>query len=393
MLKRLFLIFLTLTILFASLSYAFDEFEDEEDDFAEIEETPTTTSSPRPAKVEYPQDNSFMMEIGMCALVLLYIVNYFYGKSENEKRALVFARNVLPDLRTQFAKVGIHAENVAEDSPMSYFVRESKSCYKLYASGRNNCMGIVLTLTLAHRQDLFSRLFSLVTESTDTLTIEIPVKKMQPFVFVLCKKSHRTKFRTGYEDVKALCKEVVVSSLEFKHLERPNSYAFLTDCQQSSKSFLSTTMCKKLNAIRNQFEFLYFTDRIEDRLPPNDPIVSKRYLCFEFSSLDSAGKKDRSLLEIALSYVDAVSRFQMTPKEQQTSIKIRTSIEKQKNKEKLKEKRKKREEKQREEKLAQRNRKYEALKTEEAKQKFEEAEEKRKKKKRLKKMRGKMKRG
>ena len=362
---------------------AYDEFFDDDENQQESVVKDVPRAARATTTVQVPVDMSYTMEIGFILITVLFVINYFYGKSVNRNRADLFVSNVLPTLREHFAKVGLNTEQENQ-----VVVKESDTLYKIYASGRNNCMGIVLTLSLSPRQDLFSTVMSLVTDSRDTLTIEIPKKKMKPFIFILCERSNRSRFGKENEDVKALCKEVDTDS----KLNRSSKYSVLTDCQSTVKCFMSNSMCKRLNTIGQQLRFLYFTDRAGERFPPNDPLISKRYLHFEFT-LDSAGKNDKNLLEIALSYVDTVStKFQMSPKEVQTSKKKRTMIDKKKNRIKLEEERQKQAEKKREEKAAERDRKYAQLKTYEEKQKFEEAEEKQKKKKRLKKMRGKMKR-
>ena len=368
-------------------TFAYDEFDNDDfdDDVTTVQKSVEKKTLARETNArQVPIDASYTMEIVMIVITFFYVLNYFLGKRSNKNRLDVFVSNVLPTLREHFAKVGL---NVEEENQV--VVKESETLYKIYASGRNNCMGIVLTLSLFPRQDFFSRVVSLVTESRDTLTIEIPKKKMQPFIFILCERSNRSMFGKENEDVKTLCKEVSASESQ---LARSSKYAVLTDCQSTLECFLSKSMCKRLNMIGQQLRFLYFTDRAGTSLPPNDPLISKRYLHFEFS-LDSAGKNDKNLLEIALDYVDSISTtFQMSPKERQVSKKNRDLIDKKKKKAKIEEEREIKSEKKREEKLAERNRKYEELKTYEAKQKFEEAEEKEKKKKRSKKMRRKMKR-
>jgi hypothetical protein len=77
----------------------------------------------------------------MIAFVLAYIGNFFVGKSANFNIAKQWLKSIERVLEEQFVEVG------AYDPPLaSRLYKESHSVYKVYATGRNNCSGILATL-------------------------------------------------------------------------------------------------------------------------------------------------------------------------------------------------------------------------------------------------------
>lgn len=120
--------------------------------------------------------------------MIIFAVNYFTGKKENENRALAWAikfatKDTIFDKNFSLLGVG-----EGEDSPL--LLKEGQNVFKFYASGRRFCQGLLATIELQSRHDLISRLYNLVVPCKDEITFEVYMNddSMDQVVFALAKK-------------------------------------------------------------------------------------------------------------------------------------------------------------------------------------------------------------
>ncbi|KAL0422248.1 UNVERIFIED_CONTAM: hypothetical protein Slati_3247700 [Sesamum latifolium] len=131
---------------------------------------------------------SYWVEIVCVPFLVLFTINYFMGKRENENIALAWA--------TKFAaKDSIFDKNFSllgvgetEDSPL--LLKEGQNVFRFYASGRRFCSGLLATMELKSRHDLISRLYNTVVPCKDEITFEVYMndEAMDQVVFALARK-------------------------------------------------------------------------------------------------------------------------------------------------------------------------------------------------------------
>ncbi|TYJ50324.1 hypothetical protein E1A91_A01G198300v1 [Gossypium mustelinum] len=144
-----------------------------------------TTSKPQNATVP---KKSFTVEIACGSFLIVFIVNYFTGKRENENLALAWAAKFATKgsiFEKNFSLLGV---GEGEDSPL--LLKEGQTVFKFYASGRRYCQGLLATMELKSRHDLISRLFNLVVPCKDEITFEVYMndEAMDQVVFAVAKK-------------------------------------------------------------------------------------------------------------------------------------------------------------------------------------------------------------
>ena len=144
---------------------------------------------------------NYTLEYIACALVLVYVGVYFLGRAKNNSIATAWYEENRDVFEAQFAQLSCYAD--AENStPMIY---DSCDSFKFWASGRRFCTGVLVTLDLQKRQDLFSILLAQLDLSAtrDTLLLEFPMvdEVMAPFVFALCRKREEKKFKKLHLDL------------------------------------------------------------------------------------------------------------------------------------------------------------------------------------------------
>ncbi|PSS26764.1 Protein of unknown function DUF1682 protein [Actinidia chinensis var. chinensis] len=132
---------------------------------------------------------SYIVEIGCGSFLVMFVINFFTGKRENENIALAWAMKFAGKdsiFEKNFSLLGIG--DGKDDSPL--LLKEGQNVFKFYASGRRYCQGLLATMELQSRHDLISRLFNLVVPCKDEITFEVYMNNeaMDHVVFALAKK-------------------------------------------------------------------------------------------------------------------------------------------------------------------------------------------------------------
>lgn len=149
-------------------------------DFPLITESATAASSEsgpglKPESEPEPETpksiSSYTVEIACVSFLIMFVINYFTGKKENEKIALAWASKFATKdsiFEKNFSLLGV---GETDDSPL--LLKEGQNVFKFYASGRRYCQGLLATMELKSRHDLISRLYNMVVPCKDEITFEV----------------------------------------------------------------------------------------------------------------------------------------------------------------------------------------------------------------------------
>ncbi|KAI3805149.1 hypothetical protein L1987_27252 [Smallanthus sonchifolius] len=159
----------------------------------EVSKTPAndsenvTASAPAPAP-EKKSIGSYTVEVTCILILIIFAINYFTGKKENETLALAWAAKFATNesiFEKNFSLLGV---GEGEDSPL--LLKEGQNVFKFYASGRRFCQGVLGTMELKSRHDLMARLFNMIVPCKDEITFEVYMNDdaMDHVVFALAKK-------------------------------------------------------------------------------------------------------------------------------------------------------------------------------------------------------------
>ncbi|XAR56313.1 hypothetical protein NMG60_11036748 [Bertholletia excelsa] len=146
---------------------------------------------------------SYTIEIVCGSFLIMFAINFFTGKRENENIALAWvSKFAVKDsiLEKNFSLLGV-GEGKDEDSPL--LLKEGQNVLKFYASGRRFCQGLVATIELKSRHDLISRLFNMVVPCKDEITFEVYMNDdaMDQVVFALAKKKAAKSMQKEVRDL------------------------------------------------------------------------------------------------------------------------------------------------------------------------------------------------
>nr|GMC89749.1 uncharacterized protein At5g49945 [Ipomoea batatas] len=128
------------------------------------------TESEPAVKIAKPL-SSYTVEIVCVSFLIVFVINYFTGKRENENIALAWATKFATKdtiFDKNFSLLGV---GETDDSPL--LLKEGQNVFKFYASGRRYCQGLLATMELKSRHDLISRLYNMVVPCKDEITFEV----------------------------------------------------------------------------------------------------------------------------------------------------------------------------------------------------------------------------
>ncbi|KAF6139440.1 hypothetical protein GIB67_026282 [Kingdonia uniflora] len=157
------------------------------------EEANKTEKSKVEAKTVSPRSLSmspktFTVEIICVSFLVVFIINYFTGKKENENIALAWASKFATKDSIFEKNFSLLGTGDGKDTPL--LLKEGQNVFKFYASGRRFCQGLLATMELQSRHDLISRVYNWIVPCKDEISFEVYMNDdaMDQVVFALAKK-------------------------------------------------------------------------------------------------------------------------------------------------------------------------------------------------------------
>ncbi|DBA01195.1 TPA: hypothetical protein N0F65_002330 [Lagenidium giganteum] len=199
---------------------------------------------------EIPDENPhFWLEFGSLAIVVVYGVAYFVGKSQNKAIANKWLDEADSLLQENFAYTG----NTA--NPKIGLLEEAADNFKYYCTGRRYCTRFVADLQLASRHDLLARLFYVVKPTPDYLTIDVGLgaADMDPFIFAVSNKLKFTGLTKLFPELLSIAKRIDSDSV-------PSSLCLATDSTEILKLAMNKTMQTFLTNFEPFLDYVVVTD-------------------------------------------------------------------------------------------------------------------------------------
>ncbi|MCD7466346.1 hypothetical protein HAX54_002956 [Datura stramonium] len=282
-----------------------------------IMESATATSSdsdpglkPEPEpEPEIPKSiSSYTVEIVCVSFLIMFVINYFTGKKENENLALAWATKFATKdsiFEKNFSLLGV---GETDDSPL--LLKEGQNVFKFYASGRRFCQGMLATMELKSRHDLISRLYNMVVPCKDEITFEVYMNDdaMDHVVVAVAKKKL----------VKTMQKEIT-DLQRFASLVSPPSgrkwiaeeLAVVSESKEVAGDMISETVLdqvfgdKAYEKFGKGFISMHFSDQ---HLGSH-----KKMLVFKFALPDAKNMADMTrLVALVPYYIDLVGRYKLS---------------------------------------------------------------------------------
>jgi PAT complex subunit CCDC47 len=307
------------------------------------------------------EGRSYVVEAVYVAFLIVYGVNFLYGRWRNESIAYRWFDACKQQLREQFVHVGpitdIQVASYGElderqvlaamgkrndddddeddddDAPSigvpelrasAVVEKHSQNEFVVTATGRQHCYGVQAKLTLRKRHDLVSLAMGLVRTTADTLTIEVPMRRMAPLVFVVARSTAVLKaMQSKFNDI-ALYPQAVPGGNNLL----PGGFVVRSDAPDRARQWMtSSAFTKMMRKHAELIESIHFTD--------SNPLSAthKQILRFVFRlpSIANVAEFDAvasQFMEAALHFVDAVAAAKLTNAEVDKLQRIRARADK-----------------------------------------------------------------
>jgi len=241
------------------------------------------------------------IDVVVCVVCLmLFILNMYHGVVENRRIVLDWYNEVESILREEFSHVGYYegTDNIDKNLIWKDFMQQSNSCFKLYCTGRRNCKGLLATLKLRNRNNLFSWFYSFLFSGQwrDTLILEYSLENLE-MVFAIFPLISLNTWRRLLTDVRIYAKHRVSSP------KLPKDLVCYTHSPQLLNRLILPRIQRVLNDFTDIFRMLHFTDKntYHHQLEP-------KVLRFEISIPDDMSRV-QTWLRMSLHFVDEVARI------------------------------------------------------------------------------------
>eukprot|EP00096_Caligus_rogercresseyi_P009377 TRINITY_DN3176_c0_g1_i1.p1 TRINITY_DN3176_c0_g1~~TRINITY_DN3176_c0_g1_i1.p1 ORF type:complete len:508 (-),score=185.70 TRINITY_DN3176_c0_g1_i1:895-2418(-) len=336
----------------------FSHFEDEEefegyradaDEFESNKKSPPSSSHEKkqppktinitkiPAHLHTNWEN-YYLEILMMIGISVYFINFFTGKSRNQKIASSWFAAHKPLLEANFALVGDDGSKEVEDIQTS-LQQDSGHIYSLWCSGRTCCEGMLIELKLLKRQDLVSVISTLLKQSRDQLQIKVDVnpEDMDSFVFALAQRKTATRLSKEMNDINTYCPER--RSVEKYGI--PSGYQLMSEIPEASASMLDSRLISLINKYPNAVDSIHFSDQYTGPKPSEDQSPTtfregRPVIIFTFnlllknnssnSSLEEAIEETKPLMQLVFYYMEKVKRFRLSKEAKSKANKNRSKV-------------------------------------------------------------------
>ncbi|KAM7478822.1 hypothetical protein LguiA_027035 [Lonicera macranthoides] len=260
-------------------------------------------------KVEVTRSpKSYTIEILSVSFLIMFAINYFTGKRENENIALAWAAKFASKdsiFEKNFSLLGV---GEGDDSPL--LLKEGQNVFKFYASGRRFCSGLLATFELKSRHDLISRLYNMVVNCKDEISFEVYMNDdaMDQVVFALAKKKVAKTMQKEERDLQRFANLVAPPSSRKWIAE---DLAVISESKEVAGDLTTEAVLdqvfgeKAYEKFGKGFISMHFSDQ--------HPGAHRKKLMFKFALPDANHMADMTrLVALIPYYIDLIGRYKLS---------------------------------------------------------------------------------
>lgn len=277
--------------------------------------------------------DSFYLEMLMIAGLVVYSINFFTGKSKNNKLATAWFNTHRSLLEENFSLVGDDGKMENENPGL---MKDSENMYTLWCSGRTCCEGMLVELKFLKRQDLVAVIAQLMRPSHDQVHIKVDMNKEDMDSFVFCVASKKTALRLSRDmaDLSVYCPER--RSVEKYGL--PSHLNLMVEMGEVASALLDSRVTTIINKFGDLIDYIHFSDQFSGPKQPEDTTLTKlpdtkKVLLFGFNipvkgrPVNEAMEQLRPLLQLVFYCMEKVKRFRLSKEAKNKAEKNRLRVE------------------------------------------------------------------
>ncbi|KAL4380344.1 hypothetical protein HN51_003628 [Arachis hypogaea] len=263
-----------------------------------------------PTQPDAKRPRSFTVEIVCISFLIMFAINYFTGKRENENIALSWAAQFAAKdsiFEKNFSLLGIG--DGGDDSPL--LLKEGQTTFKFYASGRRYCQGLLATLELKSRHDLIARIYNMVVPTRDEISFEVYMNDdaMDHVVFAMAKKKAA---KAMHKDVKDLQRFASFVSAPNGRKWITDDLAVISESKEVAGELITDAVIDQVFG-EKAFE-KYGKSLISLHFSDQHPGRHRKVLMFKFALPSAKNMADMTrLVALVPYYIDLIGRYKLSP--------------------------------------------------------------------------------
>jgi len=274
---------------------------------------------------------NYYLEILMIIGIVVYFMNFFTGKSKNQKIANQWFNSHFNILDSQFALVGDDGSKNLEDIH-ELINKESENIFTFWCSGRICCEGMLVELKLLKRQDLVGVIANALKPAYDQLHIRVDMSSddMDNFIFAIASKKSSVRLSKDMYDINTYCPERRAA----EKYGVAGSYFVMSEVAEVASAMLDSKLVSMFKKYPDAIDTIHFSDQYtglkpsEDQQPMELP-QGKKVLIFVFNlpNTTQAGLEEtQPLLHLVFYCIDKVKKYKLSREAKSKSDKNRSKV-------------------------------------------------------------------
>merc|ERR1711936_1514305 len=225
--------------------------------------------------------------------IVIYFLNFFTGKSKNQKMANQLFNAHRNSLESQFSLVGDDGTKNLEEI-QEPLIKESENLFRFWCSGRICCEGMLVELRLLKRQDLVGVISNFMKPAHDQIHVRVDMspEDMDSFIFCIASKKSSLRLSKEMADLATYCPERRPAD----KFDLPANYFIMSEVAEVASAMLDAKIVSMFRKFPDVIETIHFSDQFTGPKPTDDqqPLElpqGKQVLIFVFNLLS----KDKTL--------------------------------------------------------------------------------------------------
>jgi len=280
---------------------------------------------------------NYYMEILMIVAIVVYFLNFFTGKTKNQKIANQWFSSHRTMLESQFSLVGDDGNKNLDEiqEPLS---KESENLFRFWCSGRVCCEGMLVELRLLKRQDLVGVVANLMKPAQDQVYVRVDMEREDMDTFIFCIASKKSAGRLGREmaDLATYCPERRPAD-KLNLGSAPGAYQLMAEVPEVAAAMLDSKVVSMFKKFPDIIDTIHFSDQYTGPKPTDDqqPMElpkGKQVLIFVFNlitkdrNLEEAIEETKPLMQLVFYFIDKVKRYKLSREAKAKADKNRSKV-------------------------------------------------------------------
>ncbi|KAH9685218.1 hypothetical protein KPL70_013871 [Citrus sinensis] len=258
------------------------------------------------------KSSSYKIEIVCVTFLIMFVINYFTGKRENENLALAWAAKFATKdsiFEKNFSLLGV---GEGDDSPL--LLKEGQNVFKFYASGRRYCSGLLATMELKSRHDLISRFYNMIVPCKDEISFEVYMndEAMDHVVFAVAKKKVAKAMQKEVRDLNRFTGGLMAAPSGGGKKWVADELGVVSESKEVAGDLITDTVLEQVFG-EKAFE-KHGKDFISMHFSDQHPGTHRKMLLFKFALPDANNMADMTrLVALVPYYIDLIGRYKLSP--------------------------------------------------------------------------------